>query len=470
MGSTLFRAVRLLPALALAACQSYEPKPLEPEAVLASVDQSRRSPDGDGAPAADRPAFTFSRAADLLARHGPTLKEARAEYETALALARVPTPLPNPTLEVGPNYGFGPDARSRQLQPFGSIGITIPLGGRLGDQDEVNRLGAELARVELQARHREAYLDLRRQYAAWAIAHERLRIRGELAADADRSLVLGRKLQEGGRLSALDVSLLELEAARIQTESLDVQGEIADLAGDLSLAMGVHADHFLPLPAPALPGVPAAAPDLQALRGRLTGNHAELGRLRARYEVAERELRLEIAKQYPDLTLGPSFEKETGEQKTVLGLAIGIELPIFDRNQQGIAVASQRREEVRAKYEAAASRALASIERADRKVRVAAEKLKRVRDGLLPKAQAGLELARKALSAGATDALRLLEAERSQRAALLEALDAEMALWTAWVELERAVGCPLVQLPGERPSDVPELAPPASDPETPEKE
>jgi outer membrane protein TolC len=469
MDSVRIRSWRLLPALALAACQSYEPKPLEPEAILVSVDQARRAPDG-GTPAADRPAFTFARAADLLARHGPALKEARAEYETALALARIPTPFPNPTLEAGPSYGFGPDVTGHALQPFGSLGFTIPLGGRLGDQDEVNRLNAEVARVEFQARHREAYLDLRRQYAAWAIAHERLRIREELAESAERSLELGRRLLEGGRLSAMDLGLLELETARIRTGSLDVQGAIEDIAGDLSLTVGIHADGFLPLPAPALPDVPREAPDLAALRGRLTDNHAELGRLRARYEMAERELRLEIAKQYPDLTIGPSFEKEVGEQKTVLGLAIGIELPIFDRNQQGIALASQRREEVRARYEAAANRALAALERADRKVRVAAAKRDRVRDGLLPKAQAQLELARKALQAGATDTLRLLEAVRGQRAALLEALDAEMELWTAWVELERAVGCPLVRFPGDGASDAPELTPVAGDAASPDQE
>jgi outer membrane protein, heavy metal efflux system len=468
MGSIPSRAFGPMTLLVLAACQTYQPKPLEPEAILASVDQARRAPDAESAPAAGRPAFTFARAADLLARHGPALKEARAEYETALALARIATPLPNPTLEAGPQFGFGPDVSGNRLQPFGSIGITIPLGGRLGDQDEVNRLNAELARVEVQARHREAYMELRRLYTAWTLSHDRLRIREDLSAAADTSLELSRKREAGGRLTALEVGLLEMESARIRAEALDVQSEIAEQSGDLSLTLGVHADHFLPLPAPALPDVPAAPPDLKALRDRLTANHPELGRLRARYEVAEGELRLEIAKQYPDFTFGPSVEGETGERKTILGLTLGIELPIFDRNQQGIAVASQRREEILAKYEAAASRALASLERSERKARVAVEKRMRVRGVLLPKAQANLDLARKALDAGATDALHVLEAERSLRAARIEALDADLGAHAAWTELERAVGCPLLPFPGEKPVDVPELNPPPSGPEATE--
>ena len=470
MDSITSRVLGLVTLLLLASCQTYQPKPLEPEAVLASVEQARRSPDGDDAPAADRPAFTFPRAADLLARHGPALKEARAEYETALALARVPTPLPNPTLEVGPQLGFGADVTRRRVQPFGSLGFTLPLGGRLGDQDAVNRLNAELARVELQARHREAYLDLRQLYAAWTLSHERLKIREELAGAADTSLEMSRKLMAGGRLTALEVGLLELEAARIRAGVLDARNDIAEQAGDLSLTVGVHADHFLPLPSPALPDIPATTPDLKALRDRLTANHPELGRLRARYEAAEGELRLEIAKQYPDFTFGPSIANETGEQKTVLGLTLGISLPIFDQNQQGIAVASQRREAIRTRYEAAANRALAALERAAPMLLVASQKRDLVKGVLLPKARANLELARKALGAGATDALHVLEAERSQRATLIEALEAELAIWTAWVNLERVVGCPLFQLPGEKPADVPELTPVAVDAEAQDQE
>ena len=73
----------------------------------------------------------------------------------------------------------------------------------------------------------------------------------------------------------------------------------------------------------------------------LRDNHPELARLRARYEAAEAALRLEISKQFPDLRIGPSAAGDSGDKKTVLGLALGIALPIFDRNQQAIAAAAQ---------------------------------------------------------------------------------------------------------------------------------
>lgn len=189
----------------------------------------------------------------------------------------------------------------------------------------------------------------------------------------------------------------------------------------------------------------------------MVANHPELARLRAQYEVAEAELRLEVAKQYPDFHFGPSFERETGEKKTVLGLTLGIDIPLFDRNQQGIASSKKRREEIRTKYEAAANRALASLEKTWRSIQLVNEKLKLLKNTLLPKANADLELARKSLETGATDALRFLETERGQRAVLIEALDTELSVREAWVDLEQAVGLPLVLFPGEKKETVPEL-------------
>jgi outer membrane protein TolC len=166
--------------------------------------------------------------------------------------------------------------------------------------------------------------------------------------------------------------------------------------------------------------------------------------------VAEARLRLEIARQYPDLRLGPSFSQETGERKTVLGLPLGIELPLFDRNQQGITAARQHREEVRAKYEAAANRALAVLDRTYWNLQLAQEKWNLVREVFLPGAEANIRLARKLHEAGALDSLRLLETERSQRAVLVEVSDAELSVRKAWVDLEQAVGIPLFPFPGEK--------------------
>lgn len=195
--------------------------------------------------------------------------------------------------------------------------------------------------------------------------------------------------------------------------------------------------------------MPSQQQPLEELRSRLVGNHAGLARLRARYEEAESSLRLEVARQYPDLQIGPSIGGEAGERTTILGLSLGIELPIFDRNQQAIAQAEQYREELRSRYEAEANRALAELERAQIAVQLAASRRRALDESVLPQARKSIELARESLSAGSGDALRLLDAERSYREVVIESLDAQLAERQAWVDLELSVGRPLVLFPSE---------------------
>ena len=138
----------------LSACQSYEAQPLEPEGFLALVEASRV----EALPVSMDGVLTFERAADLLRLQGPEIRAVEAAYRTALARADIPTPLANPTLEVGARFGFGSEmdeASVNRVAPFGSIGITIPTANKLSLQDEINRLRAESLRICAVARHRE---------------------------------------------------------------------------------------------------------------------------------------------------------------------------------------------------------------------------------------------------------------------------------------------------------------------------
>ena len=452
-------------------CEKYMQRPLQSEQIILSVERSRHLPDAanpsdlpadsnalDALPKAAPVDFTLSRAVELMKTHSPALKEARAEYDTAQALAQVKTPLPNPVFEAGPQYGFGQDiGHLYRLQPFGSLSFAIPTGQRLKRQDELNCALAGMSWVEIQAKHRELYLELRKNYTRLVLGYQRVEKRRQLAESARKSTELSKKLIEAGFATALDSGLIELEQTKLQAEIFTAEMELSNVRGDLAQTLGVHAEHFEKLPAAALPVLPAALPPLADLQKMLADNHPELARLRAKYEIAERELHLEIARQYPDFRFGSAYDHERGERKTTIGLKLGIDLPVFDRNQQAIATAKQKREEVRTKYEAAANRALAALDRAYANGRLASEKLKLLNTVVLPRATTNLDLARKALEVGQSDSLKFLETERSQRGIVLDVLDTELTLRSAWTELEQAVGYPLTAFPNENVSEIPTL-------------
>ena len=103
----------------------------------------------------------------------------------------------------------------------------------------------------------------------------------------------------------------------------------------------------------------------------------------------------------------------------------------------------------RAKYVAAAGRALAALEHAYRVTDLAGRTRRILRQTIVPKAQNSIELARRALAAGSGDVLRLLDSERSFRQVQIETLEAELAEYLAWSALEQAVGFPLLEFPHE---------------------
>lgn len=439
--STLF----VVGACVLTSCVAYEPRPLDPEATVAAVDRKRSEPP-KAADQDEGSRLTLARAAAWMRDLGPGVREAVAAYRTALARAEISSPLPNPRLEVGPQFGFGSDITTRRLGAFGSLGVTIPLGDRLQRVDDLDRVRAEVARVAGIARHRELYLELRRRWIAVIAAQITLEARTELVESADRSVDAARRRVEAGDATALDVALFEIELGRSRAEQVAAAAEASRAAFTLAELVGVQRDAMGALDT-SLPDCSGRHDDVAALKQELTLQHPELARLRAAYEEAEAHLRLEIAKQYPDLILGPSIDKDTGESKTMLGLALGIELPLFDRNQKAIAEAERRREEARVRYEAAASRALAALERASAMITIAKTHHQRLETDVLPSAQRSVGLSRRALAAGSGDALKALEAERAFRRVQIEVSDAKLAIIRAWIELEIAVGRPLVDFP-----------------------
>jgi cobalt-zinc-cadmium efflux system outer membrane protein len=262
---------------------------------------------------------------------------------------------------------------------------------------------------------------------------------------------------DAGAAGALDVGQMELELHQSRLALLKSRQETADAEAALSLLIGVHPSQFAALPDDALSELPIDILDLGHLKQLMVENGLDLAMIRGEYEVAESRLRLEIIKQYPDFELGTTFEKDPGETSRTFELTIGFDLPIFDRNQQGIAEARLHREELREKYAAAANRALAKLEHACRTYDLAREKLKWLKDNVLPRARSNVDVAKKSVAAARIDSLQYLEAERALNDVLIDTVEGELELRKSLIGIEQAVGRPLWLFPSEEEGMIPPL-------------
>jgi len=434
----LSTAVLLLTASVAAACTRPQvaTRPIDQAAVLARVRAERSA----------CPAGTLGldEAVALMRRNNPEIRKARADAEAARRFARTRTPYPNPSLGVGPLLLGGADVlRGATLGVEAALGWTVLLTDTPALTDDLNRVLADAALAEAAAVEREQYLGLRGEYAAVLLTEDIRRARDELATEARTSTEIATRAVEAGEATALDVHLLRLEAAEIKAEWLDAEEDVARSRAELGTRTGstVSADRTLPAAADLAP-LPDEVPDLETLQETVLAHHPRLAALRAEYAVAEKELRLEVARAYPPLGLELTYEYEDVHK---LGLPLSIEVPIFDRNQPGIAAACARRDALRERYAAEVNALFADVELAHAGLLVRRRQLA-LRSSQIEPSEQTRALAESVLQqTGTLDMLRYLEVLRATRRAQVSFLESRLAVYEAWTALEQACGSPLLR-------------------------
>jgi outer membrane protein TolC len=362
----------------LSGCATYEPRPLAPGEELALL-RARKLDTltlEHSEPAQEQPrAVGFDltdglNEAELVAvalTLNPSVRAKRLEIGEAEALLISAGLWPNP--EIGLAIRPGIDGAS-------STGIELDaLFELLRPGERRARRGVALARrdvvrAEIAALELQLVAEARKNRLAVLAAEENERVLGGEAALREEASALLQRRKELGEATDLDLVLVDLERVEIQRELREARAETLRARRALNELLGLPASYELELAGSGFPLQAVEAPSDEALDERILSGRFDLHAKEARYREAEEELRLAVARQFPGLSLGPSFEKEV-EGNKALGLGAGIEVPLFNRNQGEIAEKYAARERARAEYvstlhalRAAAYDARAELERA----------------------------------------------------------------------------------------------------------
>jgi cobalt-zinc-cadmium efflux system outer membrane protein len=392
--------------------------------------------------------------------YSPSLQIVRdqvAEADAAIVAARA---RPNPTIQGDLGGETAPES------PWlAGAGFSLPIetaGKRRYRTTEAQQF-ADAARWNLAS-------------MGWAV---RAQVRSALLEyqTANRSLQL---LEEEGRLRAEQVQLLEqrlavgmiprpeVDTARIQqTQTLlavqSAEGRISQARASLAAAIGV--------PVSALGNVSISWPNLdqppsaESLKPAQIQNDAVLNRIDIRkalanYGAADAALRLQIALQYPNLDLGPTYALEEGAHLFSLGTSLA--LPVFNHNQGPIAEAVARRRQAANQVLAVQAAGIASSERALAKYTAALNQLSEARR-LMQQSLAQQESVTQAFKAGQSDRVALNGAQLQTAVTAIAELDAVVSAQQALGDLENSVQRPLL------PGDLQPLSPQAAALEAPRR-
>jgi len=269
----------------------------------------------------------------------PDLNTARAQWRAAQAAQMTAAQRP----EIGINGSADNHSQSANKSPWTyTLGIDIPIvtaGKREAQIAQAAGL-TEAARIEIaqtawQVHTRVAKSLLEYQYsvAQSAILKNEVTLR---TAIADMLV----KRMDAGMASSIEVSNARISLQKAEQAYMAESGRIAALGAALANDAGLSLNTFSQLKVqPFAKTEPVSLNDLQyeALLNRL-----DIRASLARYEAAEAKLRLEIAKQYPDITLSPSKTLDQGDK--IWSLGFSSLLTLINKNRGMIAEASALRE------------------------------------------------------------------------------------------------------------------------------
>jgi cobalt-zinc-cadmium efflux system outer membrane protein len=331
-----------LATLALAACVQFKAHPLSAE--TSSADFSGRSLSDPGLRGflAENQAVGGSWSVDRLsmaaAYFHPDVALARAEADEVAAGIKTAQMRPNPVFTFMPQYA---SFRAPAFTPWflgPSLSVPIETAGKRSKRTEQALTATESARWRVSAR-------------AWAA---RSRVRAAMlelhgARENIRLLETEQKLHDEAikkltaRMEAGDVSPFELTQARLMLNrtrlALQDSQRIA-ATGEARLAAAVG----LPLNAIKAVKLDFSAfhrlPEPGNSRKLALTRRADLMALLSDYAAAEASLKLELARQYPDVNLIPGYDYNSGQNRWQLGLNVALPL---NRNRGPIAEAEARR-------------------------------------------------------------------------------------------------------------------------------
>jgi len=377
----------------------------------------------------------------------PSLDIARAQWRSAEAAKLTAAEMRLPT--IGGQYSKSNNA-SEEISPHAyGLSIEIPI-------ETANKRNI---RIE-SAQHLSEAAKLRIAQAAWQLRSNVAKTFNEYQANRQQIKLLSKEQAYRQEVVAIyqkridlgESSNIELSKAKLQLQTLNTELE-SKQRNHLVLLSGLASSLGLPLAQleqmqiadtadTKTPGMPATATPAPAdLQSQALLNRLDIRIALERYAVAEAKLKLEIARQYPDIVISPSYAYEFGDKVWSLGLS-GL-MTILTKNKLAIAEATQLREVEAKQFEALQTSVIAEVNVANAKLSQSMQLLDN-QNSLYRQQQANTRRMESRLRAGEIDRLELSYAKLEEVLAEQHIALANFQLASSINDLENAIQAPLI--------------------------
>ena len=281
------------------------------------------------------------------------------------------------------------------------------------------------------------------------VYHENIAQQKQLNDELSIQYILVKLLEKRVQLGA--ASNTELNAAKLQQQKAQFalnseQAKSAEIFAALAADVGLSNEKFalLHLKSLDIESALSTTPNTALLQENALLNRLDIRRSLSKYAAAESKIKLEIAKQTPNISLSPGFAFEFGDSIWSLGFSTLLNLLNKNNalNQSLVAEATQLREIEGAQFNALQANVIAEVSQANTAFMASQQNISQVKQRLLAQQQYTQKLQRQ-LDAGLIDRLDLTQNKLNTTLLEQQLINAQFQQLNALLALENSVQMPL---------------------------
>lgn len=420
---------------------------------------------------ATRPVVRLADLEAMALKNNPTLAQTNAEIRAAEGRRIQAGLYPNPTLGYTMDeFVFRQPGESAKHGAF--LEQVVPLGGKLAKSRQVFAREKEQAELLAEAQRTRVLSSVRILFFEALGAQQMIELRGRLVALTREATEISKELHNVGQADTPDQLEIEIETQRAELDLLRADNARAEVW--TALAAMVNNPDLKPSPLDGALTSNLGMIDEEQIASTILIESPEIRVAQVGVERARAVLSRAKAQRVPDLTfnggIAYNFERfeplvpRVGNQTKGLEgrLQVGINLPIFNRNQGGIAEAEAglgiAQSELQRRQLLLRSRLASSL----RQFRDAQQMEEKYRSQVIPRARAGYEMYLANFRQMAASYPQVLIAQRTLFQVEVEYAQALVRLQQSAISLRGFLltgGLDATEKPGE-PDDAKRLSPP----------
>jgi outer membrane protein, heavy metal efflux system len=388
---------------------------------------------------------SISDAVAIFLRQNFQLIAARYDIDTAEAEKLTARLRPNPDISVGFSglpLNLSGNLLTEQQYSY-AISQTFELGGKRAKRIDVANKNSDVARAQFEMAVWQLTNDLKRKFYTVILNHSLLNLAQENEKTFTEVIEHTKELVQGGEVSGLDLTRLEVEKLKFDTDLANAQRDYEVALRDLRVTLG--GDYR------AMEIDPTGTLDPQDydftftdLRDKALAARPDLKTAKVAERAADASIRLQDAQRIPDVNLGAGITQVPGGTSNYT-FGVGVALPVHDRNQGERAKARIEKDKALNQEALITNQIISDVDKAFVAFQMQKRRVDLYRTGVLTKVNSIQDLTEYSLKAGESSILDLLDAVRTRRDTLAAFYQALFDYQSSLLDLELATATPIVK-------------------------